>query len=139
MAPIIRDVNGRERSLAWAQSIFGLFGFLEDPGAEFELYEVWCMCDPGAGLPESKDRAFGESAYGPSVRRRPFAEPIELRVEAQGQHVDPGSHMHHTSYRPNSACESSRNPKRPKIDCAHARDRSRPFTSRMIGATCSSF
>ena len=93
MAPIIRDVNGRERSLAWAQSIFGLFGFMEDPEAEFELYEVWCMCDPGAGLPIDADKLFAWSPHGPSPRAFPFTEREVLRKTAQGggEHVDPGA------------------------------------------------
>lgn len=86
--PIIRDIEGRERSVAWMRSVFGNVTFLEDSEAEFALHEVWCMCDPGAGLQVADDHGgFAGSAYGLTVKRFPF----ERKVNRTAENVDPGA------------------------------------------------
>jgi hypothetical protein len=86
--PIIRDVEGRQRSIEWMRSVFGDVIFLEDPEAEFALHEVWCMCDPAAGLQAADDHGgFAGSAYGLTVKLFPFEQKVNRTAEV----VDPGA------------------------------------------------
>lgn len=62
---IVRDVTGHERTWSWLRAVYGNGVQVHvDPSCEFELFEVWAMCDPTAG-PSSELYGWGEIAPFP--------------------------------------------------------------------------
>jgi hypothetical protein len=59
MTATIRDINGQARTWEWLHSVYGPVAQLYAPDdSEFELFEIWAMCSPGAGNDTDRSRAF---------------------------------------------------------------------------------